>query len=471
MGRRKELPLLEKVRISDIGSEGNALARLDNLVVFVPMLVPGDVVDIRVIRKRKNYLEGRAVRFHEYSGLRTEPLCSHFGVCGGCKWQHLPYDGQLEFKERQVYDSLQRIGKVTVKGAGRIIGSPAAYRYRNKLEYSFSTRRWLTVEEVRGGGPIASEGALGFHIPGLFDKVLDIMECHLQPEPSNAIRNFVREYATANMLDYFDLRSQSGFLRNLVVRNNLSGDVMVILVAGRNEKEEIEKLLDRISENFSKVVSLFYIINTKRNDSTADLTPVLYRGHDHIVDEMNGLKFRVGPKSFYQTNSAQAAVLYGVVADFAELTGRETVYDLYTGTGTIACFVASNAARVIGLEYIDEAVEDARINSMMNGIENTVFISGDIRNVLSEDLFMKHGRPDVVITDPPRAGMHEDVVKTIMKAGPERIIYVSCNPATQARDILLMSEMYDVDRVQPVDMFPHTHHVENVVRLVRRSSA
>ncbi len=471
MGRRKELPLLEKVRISDIGSEGNALARLDNLVVFVPMLVPGDIVDIQVTRKRKNYLEGRAVRFHEYSSLRTNPLCAHFGVCGGCKWQHLPYERQLEFKERQVYDSLQRIGKVSVKDAGRIIGSPAVYRYRNKLEYSFSTRRWLTLEEIREAETIISEGALGFHIPGLFDKVLDIKECHLQPEPSDSIRNFTRAYAAENKLEYFDLRSQTGFLRNLIVRNNLAGELMVILVTGRDEREDIEKLLENISQNFSEVVSLFYIVNTKRNDSIGDLNPVLFRGQDHLVEEMDGLKFRVGPKSFYQTNSAQAAVLYGVVADFAGLTGSETVYDLYTGTGTIACYVAADSAKVIGIEYIDEAVKDAEINSVMNGIDNTVFISGDIRGILSEELFRQHGRPDVVITDPPRAGMHEDVVKTIIKAAPGRIVYVSCNPATQARDILILSEMYDVDRVQPVDMFPHTHHVENVVRLVRRTSA
>ena len=470
MGRRKELPLLEKVKITDIGAEGNALARVDNLVVFVPMLIPGDVVDIQVVRKRKKYLEGKVIRFHEYSSDRIIARCSHFGICGGCKWQHLPYVLQLRYKEKQVRDNLSRIGKVDIPEVNPIIGSSEEFLYRNKLEYTFSNRRWYTKDELDSGVRFEKEAALGFHIPGLFDKVLDIDYCHLQPEPTNLIRNSVRKYALRNNLDFFDLREQKGFLRNLVVRNTQKGKVMVIAVFFHEDIEKREALLDYLVSEFPQISSLMYVINTKRNDSLSDQNPVLYKGEDHIDEEMDGLKFRIGAKSFYQTNAKQALELYKVAKNFAGLSGNEIVYDLYTGTGTIANFIASSAGKVIGIEYVDEAVKDARINSEINNIRNTYFFSGDMREILSEDFMERNGRPDVIITDPPRAGMHEDVVKTILTAAPDKIVYVSCNPSTQARDILLLSEGYRVVSVQPVDMFPHTHHVENVVLMNRRQS-
>jgi len=470
VGRRKDLPLLEKVRITDIGAEGNALARVDNLVVFVPMLIPGDVVDIRVIKKRKKYLEGRVVKFHEYSADRIEPRCSHFGVCGGCKWQHLPYNLQLQFKEKQVRDNLTRIGKIELPEINPIIGSYEVFLYRNKLEYTFSDKRWLTKEEVGSGNKYEKEDALGFHIPGLFDKVLDIKECHLQPEPSNSIRNAVREYARRNNLQFFDLREQKGFLRNIVIRNSLEGKVMVIVVFFNDDVEKREGLLDFLSTEFPQITSLMYVINSKRNDSLNDQNPILYKGDNHLVEEMDGLKFRIGPKSFYQTNTKQALELYRVAKDFAGLTGKEIVYDLYTGTGTIANFIAGSADKVIGIEYVGEAVKDAKINSEINNIRNTFFFAGDMKDVFSEQFLKVNGKPDVIITDPPRAGMHEDVVKTIATAAADKIVYVSCNPSTQARDILLLSEDYQVTNVQPVDMFPHTHHVENVVLLKRKKS-
>jgi 23S rRNA (uracil1939-C5)-methyltransferase len=466
--KRKELPFLEKVRITDIAAEGNALARVDNMVVFVPMLVPGDVVDIQVVRKRKRFLDGRVVRFHEYSSDRIKPRCSHFGICGGCKWQHLPYNLQLQYKEKQVMDNLTRIGKVGLRGINPILGSEDEYLYRNKLEYTFSNRRWYTKEEVASEVKFEREDALGFHIPGLFDKVLDINWCHLQPEPSNSIRNSVREYALRNNLEFFDLREQKGFLRNLVIRNTMTGNVMVIVVFFHEDIEKREKLLDFLASEFPAITSLMYVINSKKNDSLNDQNPLLYRGDDHIFEEMDGLKFRIGPKSFYQTNTRQALALYKVAKEFAGLTGREIVYDLYTGTGTIANYIAGSAAKVIGIEYVDEAVRDAVINSGLNNIGNTSFFAGDMKDILNEDFILSNGRPDVIITDPPRGGMHEDVVKAILKAAPERIVYVSCNASTQARDILLLSVSYEVAAVQPVDMFPHTHHVENVVLLNRK---
>jgi 23S rRNA (uracil1939-C5)-methyltransferase len=468
VGRRKELPLLEKVRITDIGAEGNALARVDNLVVFVPMLIPGDVVDIKVIKKRKKYLEGRVLKFHEYSSDRIVPRCKHFGVCGGCKWQHLPYNLQLKYKEKQVRDNLTRIGKIELPEINPIIGSAEEFLYRNKLEYTFSDKRWLTNEEIGSDNKFEKENALGFHIPGLFDKVLDIETCHLQPEPSNSIKNGVREYAKKNNLQFFDLREQKGFLRNLVIRNSLDGKLMVIVVLFEEDIAKREGLLDFLSAEFPQIASLFYVINSKKNDSLNDQTPLLYKGSDHLLEEMDGLKFRVGPKSFYQTNTKQALVLYRFAKEFAGLTGNEIVYDLYTGTGTIANYIAEAARKVIGIEYVEEAISDARINSEINGIDNTSFFSGDMKDVLSEQFLKDNGRPDVIITDPPRAGMHEDVVKVILKAAPARIVYVSCNPSTQARDIFLLSEDYKVVKVQPVDMFPHTHHVENVVLLERK---
>jgi len=468
VGRRKELPLLEMVRITDIGAEGNALARVDNLVVFVPMLIPGDVVDIRVIRKRKKYLEGKVIKFHEYSSDRIEPRCSHFGVCGGCKWQHLPYHLQLKYKEKQVRDNLTRIGKIELPEINPIIGSSEEFMYRNKLEYTFSNKRWLTREEVASGSKFEKEDALGFHIPGLFDKVLDISECHLQPEPSNSIKNGVREYARRNNLQFFDLREQKGFLRNLIIRNSLEGNVMVIVVFFYEDVEKREGLLDFLASEFPQITSLMYVINSKKNDSLNDQNPILYKGDNHLVEEMDGLKFRIGPKSFYQTNTKQALELYRVAKDFAELSGKEIVYDLYTGTGTIANFIAGSVSKVVGIEYVDEAVKDAILNSGINNIRNTFFFAGDMKDVLSEQFLKNNGKPDVIITDPPRAGMHEDVVKIIVAAAPDKIVYVSCNPSTQARDILLLSEDYKVVRDQPVDMFPHTHHVENVVLLKRK---
>jgi 23S rRNA (uracil1939-C5)-methyltransferase len=467
VGRRKELPLLEKVTITDIGAEGNALARVDNLVVFVPMLIPGDVVDIRVIKKRKKYVEGRVVKFHSFSSDRIEPMCIHFGVCGGCKWQHLPYNLQLKFKEKQVKDNLTRIGKTDFQKISPIIGSSETFMYRNKLEYTFSDKRWLTKEEVSSDDKFEKEGALGFHIPGLFDKVLDIKECHLQPEPSNSIKNAVRAYAIENNLQFFDLREQKGFLRNIVIRNSQKGKVMVIVVFFHDDVEKRIRLLDFISSEFPQITSLIYVINSKRNDSLNDQLPVLYKGDNYLVEEMDGLKFRIGPKSFYQTNTRQALELYRIARDFAGLTGKEIVYDLYSGTGTIANFVAAYAEKVIGIEYVEEAVKDARINSEINDIHNTIFYSGDMKEVLSGTFFESNGNPDVIITDPPRAGMHMDVIKIIAAARPERIVYISCNPSTQSRDIQLFSDNYFVAGVQPVDMFPQTHHVENIVLLKR----
>ena len=468
MGRRKELPLLEKVRITDIGAEGNAVARVDNLVVFVPMLIPGDVVDICVIKKRKKYLEGRVVKFHEYSADRIEPRCSHFGVCGGCKWQHLPYNLQLQFKEKQVRDNLTRIGKIELPEINPIIGSSEVFLYRNKLEYTFSDKRWLTKEEVGSGNKYEKEDALGFHIPGLFDKVLDIEECHLQPEPSNSIKNAVRQYAHKNNLQFFDLREQKGLLRNIVIRNSLEGNVMVIVVFFYDDVEKRIGLLDFLASEFPQITSLMFVINSKRNDSLNDQDPFLYKGENHLIEEMDGLKFRIGPKSFYQTNTRQALELYRIAKEFAGLSGKEIVYDLYSGTGTIANYIAADAEKVIGIEYVEEAVQDAIINSEINGIRNTHFFVGDMKDVLTETFITSNGKPDVIITDPPRAGMHGDVIIIIIRAAPEKIVYVSCNPSTQSRDIQLLSDNYQVAGVQPVDMFPHTHHVENVVLLKRR---
>jgi len=457
--------VIENVRITDIGSEGNAIARVDNMVVFVPMVIPGDIVDIQVRKKKKKYLEGSVVRFREYSASRIKPECSHFGVCGGCKWQHLPYEKQLFYKEKQVRDSLERIGKVELKGMMPIRGSPDIYYYRNKLEYAFADRRWLTAKEIMLDIEYAREEALGFHIPGRFDKVLDIRECYLQPEPSGMIRNAVRDYAQKDRMIFFNPKEQSGFLRNLIIRNTLDGNFMVIIVFFYDDEKRREGLLDYLAGKFPQISSLMYIINSKRNDSLYDQVPVLYRGTGHLVEEIDGLKFRLGPKSFFQTNTRQAAELYRTAREFAGLTGKELVYDLYTGAGTIACYVAGSADKVIGIEYVEEAVRDACENSEINGINNTRFFSGDIRYVLTPSFISENGKPDIIITDPPRAGMHEGVVKSITEVRPRRIVYISCNPATQARDVFLMSAHYRVAKVQPFDMFPQTHHVENVILL------
>lgn len=463
------MPLLSKIRITDIGAEGNAIARVDNQVVFVPMLIPGDIVDIQVRKKRKNYMEGRVIRFHEYSADRIKARCCHFGICGGCKWQHLPYDLQLFHKEKQVRDNLKRIGKIEIPDVRPIIGSDEIFMYRNKLEYTFSDRRWLTREEIVSDDNFPKEDALGFHIPGLFDKVLDIKECYLQPEPSNEIRDAVRRYAHKKALSFFNLRQQSGFLRNLIIRNTSDGRFMVIVVFYLDEKERIYGLMDFLASGFPQISSLMYVINSKKNDSLADQVPVLFKGDDHLIEEMGDLKFRIGPKSFYQTNTKQSLKLYNTAKEFAGLTGREIVYDLYTGTGTIANYIARSSGKVIGIEYIKEAVEDAVNNSRINKITNTRFFAGDIKSVLKEKFIMENGKPDVIITDPPRAGMHEDVVKSVISSSPERIVYISCNPSTQARDIAIMSKYYRVTVIQPIDMFPHTHHVENVVLMEKVS--
>ena len=467
VARKKELPVIENVRITDIGAEGNALGRVDNMVVFVPMLVPGDVVDIQVRRKRKKYIEGRVVRFREYSDSRIKPQCTHFGVCGGCRWQHIPYELQLFHKEKQVRESLERIGKTEFPCVMPIKGSPDTYYYRNKLEYAFSDKRWLTTEEIISDIEYAREDALGFHVQGLFDKVIDIRECHFQPEPSNKIRDAVRDYARKDRMIFFNAREQTGFLRNLVIRNTLDGKFMVIVVFFYDDRSRREGLLDHLASKFPDIVSLMYIINQKKNDSLTDQLPVLYKGLDHLTEVIDGLKFRIGPKSFFQTNTRQAAVLYRTARSFAGLTGSEIVYDLYTGAGTIACYVADSAKKVIGIEYVEEAVEDAKSNAENNCITNTSFFAGDIKHVMDETFISKHGKPDVVITDPPRAGMAEDVIKTIIRANPQRIVYISCNPATQARDVSLLAGQYRVTKIQPFDMFPQTHHVENVVLLER----
>ncbi len=464
----KQKPILENLLITDIAAEGKAIARLEGMIVFVSECVPGDVVDVQVIRKRKRYMEGYPVRFHSYSENRTEPFCSHFGLCGGCKWQHLPYADQLKSKQQWVADSMERIGKVEVSLISPVLGSEKLTDYRNKLEFTFSHSRWLTNQEIQSGHQNIERRALGFHIPGKFDKVLDIEHCYLQPEPSNLIRNFVRKYAMEHNLDFFDIVRKEGFLRNLTIRNNLAGEVMAIFSFFRDDREDIEKLLNAVALEFPQITSLMYVINPKANDTLNDLEVLSYKGTDHLIESMDNLKFRISPKSFFQTNTTQAFRLYSLAREFASLTGNETVYDLYTGTGTIALFMAASCKKVIGIEYVPEAIEDANRNAEINGITNASFFTGDIRALLNESFFASHGHPDVLITDPPRTGMHEDVVKAILMASPERIVYVSCNPATQARDIQLLSEHYEVTRCQPVDMFPYTHHVENVALLTKR---
>lgn len=466
--KRKELPLLEGVTITGVAAEGKAMAKVDGMALFVPFAAPGDVADIQITRKKNNFAEGRVVRFQQLSSLRSEPFCQHFGVCGGCKWQHLPYEEQLRYKQQQVEDSLTRIGKVELPAITPILGAPQTTFYRNKMEYTFSDKRWLTNEEVRSNKEFGQMNALGFHIPGMYDKVLDIQKCWLQDDLANRIRNSVRGYCLEYDYSFFDLRNQGGLMRTLLIRNSSIGEWMVIVVFFEDDREKIEGLMDYLASEFPQITSLLYIINQKANDTITDQEVLVWKGRDHIIEEMEGLQFRIGPKSFYQTNSEQAHHLYEVARSFAQLTGEERVYDLYTGTGTIANFVARNAREVIGIEYVEEAIADAKINSEINGIGNTRFYAGDMKNVLTSEFIAEQGRPDVVITDPPRAGMHDDVVQAILLAAPKRIVYVSCNPATQARDLNLLDTAYRVTRVQPVDMFPHTHHVENVVLLEKR---
>ncbi len=466
--KRKPYPTLESVTITDVAAEGNALARVNEMVVFVPFGAPGDVVDIKLVKKRKSYAEGRIERIVSPGEIRIVPRCEHFGICGGCRWQHLPYEFQLKCKQKQVVDALQRIAKVELPEISPILCSDNIWGYRNKMEYTFSNRCWLTFEQLESGEEFNDRDALGFHIPGAFDKVLDINACHLQNELGDRIRLFVKKFAKDNNYSFYDLKAQQGLMRTLMIRLASTGEVMVVVAFGEDDREKISSVLDAIAKEFSEITSLMYVVNTKVNDSMADLDIELWRGNDHIVEEMDGLKFRVGPKSFYQTNSKQAFKLYSVARNFACLSGNELVYDLYTGTGTIANFVSRNARRVVGIEYVEDAIADAKVNSKINGIDNTEFYAGDMKDVLTDDFISEHGHPDVMIVDPPRAGMHGDVVDVILRAEPRRIVYVSCNPATQARDLALLDCKYKVEAVQPVDMFPHTQHVENVVALAKR---
>jgi 23S rRNA (uracil1939-C5)-methyltransferase len=543
--RRRENPVIEGLEITGLAAEGKAMGHHDGVVVFVPMTVPGDVVDVQVRSKRRRFMEAYVLRWVKRSPLRAEPFCEHFGVCGGCSWQNLPYAEQLRFKQQQVADQLSRIGRIELpaQGVRPILGSAKTAFYRNKLEFTFAPKRWLTREEmsascaaiaaaesanrrslgadepgeegtserggvyfentasasdgvVRGDADSAAdpdatatdatatagpEPALGFHIPGMFDKILDIRKCWLQPDPSNAIRLEVKRFCLEQDWPFYDIRAHSGFMRNIVIRTASTGEVMVIVVFAEDDHRRIEALMVHLAAQFPEITSLMYMINTKLNDSTGDLDATLWAGRDHIVEEREGLRFKIGAKSFYQTNSEQAYELYKVARDFAGLAdsgrnagggikdgGLPVVYDLYTGTGTIANFVARGSSRVVGIEYVPEAIEDARMNSMLNGITNTVFYAGDMKRVLSDAFVAANGRPDVVILDPPRAGVDAPVIDVILRAAPQTIVYVSCNPATQARDLALMDAAYRVDAVQPVDMFPHTHHVENVVKLVRR---
>ncbi|MFD2247188.1 23S rRNA (uracil(1939)-C(5))-methyltransferase RlmD [Pontibacter ruber] len=448
-------------------AEGKCLARHNNMVIFVAGVAPGDVVDLQIKRKKKSFMEAEPVRFREFSELRVEPFCEHFGVCGGCKWQHIGYDTQLHYKQKQVKDNLERIGKVPLPEFDPILGSSPTSFYRNKLEFTFSNYGWLTNEQIKSGEDF-DRNALGFHIPGRFDKILDIKNCYLQPAPSNDIRLEVKQYAREHNLSFFDVIRQEGFLRNLIIRTANTMELMVILQVFYDDQEAIIGLLDHLQAKFPEITSLQYIVNPKGNETFHDLEVVCYKGLPYIHEEMEGIRFRVGPKSFYQTNATQAYVLYDKAREFAGLTGNELVYDLYTGAGTIANFVAKQCREVIGIEYVPSAIEDAKINSQINNITNTTFYAGDMKDILSDELIARHGRPDVVITDPPRAGMHEDVVKKLLQVHPERIVYVSCNPATQARDVEWLSEKYEVTRVQPVDMFPQTHHVENIVLLTAK---
>ena len=469
--KKKPLPILENITISDYAAEGKSIARVDDMVVFVPWAVPGDVVDLQVRRKKHSFMEAEVIRYHQYSKVRTQPFCQHFGTCGGCKWQQVPYEEQLRMKQQQVYDQLHRIGKVELPEFRPILGSVKTQEYRNKLDFGCANKRWLTSEQLKDETLVKDSPAIGFHITGAFDKILPIEKCWLMDDLQNQIRNEVRDYAVANGLSFFDLRQQVGLLRDVIIRNSASGEWMVIFQFHYDEtggEKETKALMQHIADKFPQITSLMYLDNQKCNDTIGDQEILTFKGTDHIFELMEDLKFKVGPKSFYQTNTEQAYHLYSVAREFANLTGNELVYDLYTGTGTIANFVAKKARQVIGIEYVPEAIEDAKINSQINGIDNTLLYAGDMKDILTDDFIAEHGRPDVIITDPPRAGMHPDVVKTILNAAPDRIVYVSCNPATQARDLQLLDIQYKVSEVQPVDMFPHTPHVENVVLLTKK---
>ena len=473
---KKPLPILEHITITDFAAEGKSVARVNDMVVFVPWTVPGDVCDLQVRRKKHSFMEAEVIRYHQYSNVRTQPFCQHFGVCGGCKWQQLPYEEQLKMKQQQVLDQLTRIGKVELPDFRPILGSVKTQEYRNKLDFGCANKRYLTNEEIASlphdeSQSLKDQPAIGFHITGAFDKILPIEKCWLMDPLHNEIRNAIRDYALEHELSFFDLRQQVGLLRDVIFRNSASGELMVIFQFHYDEtggEQEAKALMQYTADRFPQITSLLYLNNQKCNDTIGDQDILTFKGTDHIFELMEDLKFKVGPKSFYQTNTEQAYHLYSVAREFAGLTGSELVYDLYTGTGTIANFVAKKARKVIGIEYVPEAIEDAKVNSQLNGIENTLFYAGDMKDILNDDFISEHGRPDVIITDPPRAGMHPDVVKTILRAAPQRIVYVSCNPATQARDLQALDAHYKVQAVQPVDMFPHTPHVENVVLLTKR---
>lgn len=467
MARKKQEIILENVVIESVAAEGKALARVDGTVLFVQFAVPGDVVDVKVTKKKKNYMEGYILRLVKPSEHRLEPFCEHFGVCGGCKWQPLPYEMQLQAKQQQVYDQLVRIGHLEVPEISPIIASDKTEYYRNKLEFTFSQRRWLNEGEDPDSFTPQQRCGLGFHVGRFFDKVLDINHCWLQEEPSNSIRLFIKEYALSHSLEFFNIREHTGFLRNMFIRTTEKGEVMLIICFYHEDRQAREALLDAVAAKFPQIVSLYYVINGKANDSIADQDCILYKGDEAIYETMENLRFKIGPKSFYQTNSRQAFKLYSTAREFAALTGPEVVYDLYTGTGTIAQFVSSKASRVIGIEYVPEAIEDARINAEGNGIKNCEFFAGDMKDILTDSFVQEHGKPDVIILDPPRAGIHPDVAQVILNAAPQRIVYVSCNPASQARDLEILCRDYRITAVRPVDMFPHTHHVENVVALER----
>jgi 23S rRNA (uracil1939-C5)-methyltransferase len=468
MSKIKKNIFVENAEIVDISSEGKSVAKVDGMVIFVDDGVPGDVADVMITRKKNSYAEGHVVTVKTPSANRAEPVCQHFGHCGGCKWQNMNYETQLSFKHKTVADALTRIGKLDISAMRPIFPNTQNYFYRNKLEFSFSDKKWLTNDEIKSGQEIDNRNGLGFHIPGMFDKILDIKTCYLQQEPSNAIRNEIRNFALKQGFTFFNVRNKHGLLRTLMIRSSSNGELMVLIQFFEDQPENIKLLLNHLKDTFPDITSLQYTINTKGNDTLQDLDIITFYGRDHIFEEMEGLKFKISARSFYQTNSAQAYELYKITRDFCELTGKEVVYDLYTGTGTIANFVAKQAKKVIGIEYIEDAAVDARANSKYNGIANTEFFAGDMKDVLNDAFVEKHGKPDVIITDPPRAGMHVDVISVILKAEPRKIVYVSCNPATQARDLAMMAGHYDIKHIQPVDMFPQTAHVENVIVLVKK---
>lgn len=475
MKTKKTLPILENITVLDASSDGQSVAKTDEYVIFIKGAVPGDIVDVQVTRKKSKYREAKTIAVKHKSEKRTDPVCKHFGVCGGCKWQNMDYKWQLFYKQKQVTDALTRLAKIELPEIQAIVPSKKVYHYRNKLEFTFSNKKWLTEEEIQDKSLTFEDGlgsnarnALGFHIPGLFDKILDIENCHLQEDPSNAIRNEVKKYAFENNLPFFDIREKLGLLRNIIIRSTSTGEWMVIVSFYYDDKTVIENMLNHIADKFPQITSLHYVINSKQNDTIGDLDITLFKGNDSIFENMEGLKFKISPKSFYQTNSDQAYELYKITRDFAAIKNTDTVYDLYTGTGTIANFVAHQAKKVVGIEYVPAAIEDAKVNSKLNNIENTTFYAGDMKDVLNDAFIKANGKPEVIITDPPRAGMHDDVTNKILEIAPQRIVYVSCNPATQARDLQLLDSKYKVTKVQPVDMFPQTHHVENVVLLELR---